>query len=805
VLCPAALKGTVVNLKSSDGQLLTLSAEAACISSDLKRTLEQASPEKEIELPFKKSLLAKLVAYFQYHEARPFAEIRTPLEFDTLLECGALKYDAGFVQGSKDELFDLMLAAQHMDIPSLLFLTGAQVMLMVKDKDAAFLRKQFGLVNDMPTSEQETLDAVMATRRESLKDRSADAGVAAMAIFVSGITSAAQKHGLSVLGKGHTPSDSSMDTRSLRYASWRAVVLEDWRQLLIAPDEIKDDKELMRMLLVKSSGRALQYAGDEVLDDQSIIEEAVKLNGEMLRYASPEFREDRDAIMEAIMWNGLSFAEADEDLRGDRELVLEASKKGRGSAMKGATKELQADIPFVLDCIEHDPEAFKYVAEELRRDRDFTISAVSRNGGALQYALTSFQADREVVQIAVANDRQALTYAHAARRAEMNRSMPWDGEQQGKLDPAQIGAQGTATAPVSWFHEGVALVRRDVGSTMGEQPWILKLGHMCYMSAVSTMMNPGMMGQGNYIAANVINDTLPGIERYWDIDSCCLGWGAVGNGIGMRWKAFASADPVNLDPDSYITILQARSILKATCTWWGVHDYVAGAMMGNSSAREYFLQQTAGRFGIQKPSADEQVLAHSSSPELKQRRVSDGGEAAGRDAEGTEAGQLTGLDQEASAQPAPLGGWPDLLGVEDTAAFFEPGARVQLVGVSSTAGETGVLISTCSGGKWKVKLDSNKGNAVLREEYLRVVAAPGEAALGAGLSAVAPKAEAAPKVEATPSPAAAKREAERIRRDAEQRRAAQIKQKREERKLIAQAEAEEAAVRAEMRAKAVTA
>merc|ERR1719491_1871247 len=71
-----------------------------------------------------------------------------------------------------------------------------------------------------------------------------------------------------------------------------------------------------------------------------------------------------------------------------------------------------------------------------------------------------------------------------------------------------------------------------------------KLHKSVQFSAWSTMT--GNLGQSNYTAANAALDKFPAHQRP-EIDAVTLMWGAVG-GIGMRWKAFASADVLNANP-----------------------------------------------------------------------------------------------------------------------------------------------------------------------------------------------------------------------------------------------------------------
>jgi|EP00427_Karlodinium_veneficum_P043035 hypothetical protein len=75
-----------------------------------------------------------------------------------------------------------------------------------------------------------------------------------------------------------------------------------------------------------------------------------------------------------------------------------------------------------------------------------------------------------------------------------------------------------------------------------EQPLLMKCVQWLLFSAGTTMS--GNMGQSNYAAANCVLDAMTFHMRQTNPDNfeaLCLMWGMV-IGLGMRWKAFASAD-----------------------------------------------------------------------------------------------------------------------------------------------------------------------------------------------------------------------------------------------------------------------
>ena len=80
-------------------------------------------------------------------------EIEKPLKSANMAEVVS-EWDAAFVAIEQEMLFELILAANYMDIKSLLDLTCAKVASMIKGKTAAEIRKTFNVVNDFTPEEE---------------------------------------------------------------------------------------------------------------------------------------------------------------------------------------------------------------------------------------------------------------------------------------------------------------------------------------------------------------------------------------------------------------------------------------------------------------------------------------------------------------------------------------------------------------------------------------------------------------------------------------------------------------------------
>jgi len=102
----------------------------------------------------KKAILSKVVDYMRYHKDITAEQIQKPLKSTNLKECGVSDWDADFVSMPQETLFELILAANYLDIKPLLDLTCAQVASMIKGKTTEEIRKQFNIVNDFTPEEE---------------------------------------------------------------------------------------------------------------------------------------------------------------------------------------------------------------------------------------------------------------------------------------------------------------------------------------------------------------------------------------------------------------------------------------------------------------------------------------------------------------------------------------------------------------------------------------------------------------------------------------------------------------------------
>ncbi|XP_042508569.1 SKP1-like protein 1B [Macadamia integrifolia] len=138
-----------VTLKSSDGETFDVDEAVALESQTIKHMIEDDCADNGIPLPNVTSkILSKVIEYCKKHVETPKADDRTADE--------ELKtWDAEFVKVDQATLFDLILAANYLNIKSLLDLTCQTVADMIKGKTPEEIRKTFNIKNDFTPEEEE--------------------------------------------------------------------------------------------------------------------------------------------------------------------------------------------------------------------------------------------------------------------------------------------------------------------------------------------------------------------------------------------------------------------------------------------------------------------------------------------------------------------------------------------------------------------------------------------------------------------------------------------------------------------------
>ena len=147
----------LVHLVSQEGEQFEVSVDIATMSELVKTMFDTDQSEDEVQeipLPNVKSfILLKVIEFLTHYKEEPMTEIEKPLKSSDMNEV-VQEWYVNFVNVEQEILFELILAANFMDIKPLLELTCATIASMVKGKTPEEIRQHFNIVNDYTEAEE---------------------------------------------------------------------------------------------------------------------------------------------------------------------------------------------------------------------------------------------------------------------------------------------------------------------------------------------------------------------------------------------------------------------------------------------------------------------------------------------------------------------------------------------------------------------------------------------------------------------------------------------------------------------------
>ncbi|CAN0922860.1 SKP1-like protein 1A [Linum grandiflorum] len=134
----------LITLISSDGQTFEVEESVAIESQTIKHMIEDDCAGGDIPLPnVESNILAKVIEYCKKH-----------IETDASEAAKLKQWDENFAKVDQATLFDLILAANYLDIKGLLDLTCQTVADMIKGKTPEEIRETFNIKNDFTPEEE---------------------------------------------------------------------------------------------------------------------------------------------------------------------------------------------------------------------------------------------------------------------------------------------------------------------------------------------------------------------------------------------------------------------------------------------------------------------------------------------------------------------------------------------------------------------------------------------------------------------------------------------------------------------------
>ncbi|AGO83123.1 S-phase kinase-associated protein 1 [Pandoravirus dulcis] len=158
-----------IKLESSDEQVFEVAREIAEMSVTVKHMLDDVDADSENAIPLPNvsgKILAKVIEWATYHHENP-EPAPTADGADAAAAAADAKdqkrtddispWDKEFCDVEQPTLFELILAANYLDIKPLLDLGCKSVANMIKGKSPEEIRKTFNIKNDFSPEEEEAI------------------------------------------------------------------------------------------------------------------------------------------------------------------------------------------------------------------------------------------------------------------------------------------------------------------------------------------------------------------------------------------------------------------------------------------------------------------------------------------------------------------------------------------------------------------------------------------------------------------------------------------------------------------------
>jgi len=153
----------MVTLISSDHERFEVPEAAATMSQTIRHMIEDGCTDGGIPLPnVTARTLAKVLEFCNEHAAAA-AAAAAGSEAGSSSNAGKdggadlAGFDKAFVDVDKDTLYDLLLAANYLNVKPLLDLCCQKVADMIRGKTAEQIRQEFGIKNDFSPEEEEEI------------------------------------------------------------------------------------------------------------------------------------------------------------------------------------------------------------------------------------------------------------------------------------------------------------------------------------------------------------------------------------------------------------------------------------------------------------------------------------------------------------------------------------------------------------------------------------------------------------------------------------------------------------------------
>eukprot|EP00037_Helgoeca_nana_P006090 m.56506 g.56506 ORF g.56506 m.56506 type:complete len:173 (+) comp16978_c0_seq1:97-615(+) len=150
--------GVMVKVQSMDSKVFEIPSQVAKMSVTLKNLIEDLGENVDTPIPLQNisaAILTKVIDYCTHHkDDEPPAADENAAISDKRLE-PVTGWDLDFCKVDQATLFEMILAANYLDIKPMLDLTCKTVAEMIRGKTPEEIRKHFNIKNDFTPEEEE--------------------------------------------------------------------------------------------------------------------------------------------------------------------------------------------------------------------------------------------------------------------------------------------------------------------------------------------------------------------------------------------------------------------------------------------------------------------------------------------------------------------------------------------------------------------------------------------------------------------------------------------------------------------------
>jgi len=150
---------TTIKLLSSDNVEMTVEQEVAERSILIKNMLEDVGEISDQAIPIpnvNEAVLRKVIEWCEHHKADP-APVADDDNDSRKKSTDIEEWDQKFMQVDQEMLFEIILAANYLDIKPLLDVGCKTVANMIKGKSPEEIRKTFNIQNDFTPEEEDQI------------------------------------------------------------------------------------------------------------------------------------------------------------------------------------------------------------------------------------------------------------------------------------------------------------------------------------------------------------------------------------------------------------------------------------------------------------------------------------------------------------------------------------------------------------------------------------------------------------------------------------------------------------------------